>query len=127
MCFHRADAPPAVLPFALPAAAAGLAYLNARHAISYDWALIKPLLKTQILGAKLHERRDDFNLFYTLERQAKSANGNQTWIIFQGKRFTYAQAYENVLKYGTWMKTKGVQKVVSIHPNSDEILTASIG
>lgn len=109
-----ADVPLAVLPFALPAAAAGLAYLNARHALSYDWALIKPLLKTQVIGVRLHERRDDFNLFYRLENQAKSTNANETWIIFQGKRFSYAQAYENVLKYGTWMKTKGVQKVLFI-------------
>lgn len=110
--------PPAVLPYALPAAAAGLAYLNARHAISYDWALIKPLLKSQIIGIALHERRDDFNLFYTLERQAQSANGSHTWIIFEGRRFTFAQAYENVLKYGTWMKARGVQKVSSLHPNA---------
>jgi acyl-CoA synthetase (AMP-forming)/AMP-acid ligase II len=63
-----------------------------------------------VIQARRHERRDDINLFYALEEQAKSSNAGHTWIIFQDKRFTYAQAYEMVLKYGTWLKSKGVQK-----------------
>lgn len=98
------------LPYALPAAAAGLAYLNGRHSLTYDWRLLKPLLGSQLIAAKLHERRDDINLFYVLEKHAQSSNADHTWIIFQDKRYTYAQAYEMVLKYGTWLKTKGVQK-----------------
>jgi acyl-CoA synthetase (AMP-forming)/AMP-acid ligase II len=98
------------LPYAIPAAVAGLAYLNARHALTYDLGLLRPLIYAQVIAAKLHERRDDYNLFYTLESQAKSSNADHTWIIFEGQRYTYAQAYETVLKYGTWLKSKGVQK-----------------
>jgi acyl-CoA synthetase (AMP-forming)/AMP-acid ligase II len=98
------------LPYALPAVAAGLAYLNARHAVAYDWALLKPLLSAQLIRAALHDRRDDINLFYVLESHALGARADHTWIIFQGKHYTYAQSYETVLKYGTWLKSKGVVK-----------------
>ncbi|KAF2275998.1 long-chain fatty acid transporter-like protein [Westerdykella ornata] len=98
------------LPYAIPAAAAALAYLDGRHAISYDLKLLGPFVATQLFAAKRHERNDDINLFYALENHAKSANAGHVWIIFQGKQYTYAQAYEIVLKYGTWLKSKGVQK-----------------
>ncbi|USP82651.1 acetyl-CoA synthetase-like protein [Curvularia clavata] len=98
-----------VLPFALPAAAAGVAYLNGRHGFTYDWPMISALFGSQINGALL-ERRDQLNLFYELESHAQSSRANQPWIIFQGKRWTYAQAYDTVLRYGVWLKSKGIEK-----------------
>lgn len=97
------------LPYAVPAAAAGFAYLNGRFALSYDWSLLSSFLSSQISGF-WHERRDDINLFYTLEANAKSSNRDHTWIIYDGRSWTYAEAYDIVLKYGTWLKSKGVQK-----------------
>jgi hypothetical protein len=57
------------LPYALPAAAAGLAYLNGRHGFTYDWPLFSSLIISQISVA-FHERRDTLNLFYELELHA---------------------------------------------------------
>ncbi|RII23768.1 hypothetical protein CUC08_Gglean012593 [Alternaria sp. MG1] len=99
-----------VLPLALPAAAAGLAYLNGRHGFTYDWPLLSSFVGSSIAGA-LQERRDTLNLFYELEAHAKSSSrANHAWIIFQGKTWTYAQAYDVVLRYGNWLKSKGVEK-----------------
>lgn len=58
----------------------------------------------------LNERRDTLNLFYVLESHAKSSRSNHTWIIFEGRTYTYAQAYDTVLRYGAWFKSKGVEK-----------------
>lgn len=58
----------------------------------------------------LSERRDTLNVFYDLESHAKSSRGSQTWIIYQGQSWTYAQAYDIVLRYGAWFTAKGVKK-----------------
>ncbi|KAF1838842.1 acetyl-CoA synthetase-like protein [Decorospora gaudefroyi] len=97
------------LPYALPAAAAGLAYLNGRHGFTYDWPLLYSLVSSTVSGA-LHARRDTLNLFYELESRAQSSHSNHDWVIFQGRSWTYAQAYDVVLRYGTWLKSKGVEK-----------------
>lgn len=115
----------AALPLALPAAAAaaGLAYLNARYAVSYDYELLSSLVSAHIRG-RLDERNDRISLFYALEAQATSANRHRPWIIsaHSGEQWTYAEAYEIVLQYAAWLKTKGVRKedVVAIDfMNSD--------
>lgn len=79
--------------------------------MSYDLNLISSLISAQIRG-RLAERNDNINTFYTLEAQAKSSNRHRTCIISatSGEKWTYAEAYEIVLKYGTWLKHKGVQK-----------------
>ncbi|KAF1942149.1 acetyl-CoA synthetase-like protein [Clathrospora elynae] len=100
------------LPYALPAAAAaaaGLAYLDGRYGFTYDWLALSSLVKGTVGGTR-NERRDTLNLFYELESVAQSSRSNHTWIIFQGKTWTYAQAYDIVLRHGTWLKRKGVQK-----------------
>lgn len=102
---------PSALPLALalPAAAAGLAYLNARHGLSHDYHIIACFLRATI-GSNLQERRDTLNLFYELETQAQSSRSSHVWIVYQGQSWTYAQAYDIVLRYGTWLKSKGVEK-----------------
>ncbi|KAH7078990.1 hypothetical protein BKA63DRAFT_507522 [Paraphoma chrysanthemicola] len=99
------------LPFAIPAAAAtaGLAYLNARHGIAHDVPLLASYIRATINGIA-NERRDALNLFYELESHVQSSRSNHPWIIFQGRTWTYAQAYDIVLKYGVWFKHKGVEK-----------------
>ena len=71
--------------------------------------LLSALVRSSIDSA-VRQRRDTWNLFYELESHAKSSRANQTWIIFQGKSWTYAQAYDVVLRYGVWLKSKGVEK-----------------
>lgn len=97
------------IPYAIPAAAVGLAYLNARHGISYDWALLSAFARATINGIR-SERADTLNLFYELESHAQSSRANHAWIIFQGQSWSYAQAYDIVLRYGTWLKSKGVER-----------------
>ncbi|ORY05298.1 hypothetical protein BCR34DRAFT_572131 [Clohesyomyces aquaticus] len=97
------------LPYALPAAAAGLAYLNGKFALSYDYALLSSFA-TAAGGATVHEWRDNINVFHVLESHAQSSRAQHTWIIHHGRSWTYAEAYETVLRYGNWLKSKGVQK-----------------
>ncbi|KAH7126939.1 hypothetical protein B0J11DRAFT_505652 [Dendryphion nanum] len=89
-------------------AAGALAYLNGRFALTYDWPFLSSIVLLQ-LELPFRERRDDLNLFYALEYQAQTRPSN-TWIIFEGEQWTYGEAYEIVLKYGTWLKSKGVEK-----------------
>ncbi|KAF1974350.1 acetyl-CoA synthetase-like protein [Bimuria novae-zelandiae CBS 107.79] len=99
------------LPLALPAAAAGLAYLNARYSLAYDYKLLSTQLSAQSRNRRA-ECNDKLNLFYMLESHANSSNRHHPWIISgeSGEQWSYAEAYEIVLKYGTWLKSKGVQK-----------------
>ncbi|KAF3004282.1 hypothetical protein E8E13_008463 [Curvularia kusanoi] len=98
----------AALPLAVPAAAAGLAYLNARHGISYDWPLLSSFVSATI-GTVRAERRDELNVFYDLEALAQGSRADHPWIIFHGQKWTYKEAYDIVLKYGTWLRNRGVQ------------------
>jgi acyl-CoA synthetase (AMP-forming)/AMP-acid ligase II len=98
-----------VLPFALPAAAAGLAYVNARHGVAQDLAVVYKVVRAAIDGSQ-NERRDTLNLFYALEAHATSNRSGHPWIIFQGQTWTYAQGYDVVLRYGSWLKSQGVEK-----------------
>ncbi|KAF2823584.1 acetyl-CoA synthetase-like protein [Ophiobolus disseminans] len=112
------------LPLIVPAVAAGIAYLNARHGISYDISLLSAGGRSAVNGA-LNERRDRLNLFYELESHATSNRSNNTWIVFQGQTWTYAQAYDIVLRYGAWLKSQGVEKdeIVAIDfVNSDAFI-----
>lgn len=101
----------AALTLPAAAAAAGLAYLDGRFALSYDYGLLSSLISAQI-RLRFAERNDTLSLFYLLEAQAKSSNRHRPWIISgqSGEKWSYAEAYETVLKYGTWLKSKGVQK-----------------
>lgn len=90
---------------ALPAAAASLAYLNARTQFSGDCALISAIFKQHIEVVKA-ERRDRINLYYILEEHAKAkSTSNQAFFIYGGITWTYEEVYDIVLKYGTWLKT----------------------
>lgn len=55
------------------------------------------------------ERRDELNVFYEFEALAQGPRGNHPWIIFHGQTWTYKEAYDIVLRYGTWLRSRGVQ------------------
>ena len=96
-----------VVPLALaaPAAVAGLAYLNARTSFGYDMRLIGG---AAICNIKLNKRlaNDRLNPFYILEEHAQSSLGDKTFLIYDGRNWTYKEVYVTALKYGTWFKTK---------------------
>lgn len=97
---------PVPLPIVLPAAAASLAYLNAKSGFWYDFTQIKSIVKATI-RIKRGLKNDTINLFYLLESHAQSARyRNKAFLIFDGKTYSYAQTYDRVLRYGHWIKTK---------------------
>lgn len=92
------------LSLAVPAAAAGLAYLNAKHSLFYDALLISSKLKAEF-GIKSREKSGQLNVFYILEQHAKDKKASQrNCLIFEGRSWTYKEVYETALKYGTWLK-----------------------
>ncbi|KAI1736063.1 acetyl-CoA synthetase-like protein [Xylaria scruposa] len=98
---------PVTLPLALtiPAAAAGLAYLNAKTSFSYDAATIKGTVR----AAWRHNRResaDRLNAFYRLEEIANGKSASRVGLLFKDRSWTYAQMYDAALKYGNYLKTK---------------------
>lgn len=97
---------PVPLPIVLPAAAASLAYLNAKSGFWYDYALIKAIVKASI-RIRRGLRTDTINLFHVLESHAESARyANKAFLIFDGKTHSYAQTYDKVLRYGHWIKSR---------------------
>ncbi|KAK3367520.1 hypothetical protein B0H63DRAFT_442167 [Podospora didyma] len=99
------------LPFLAPAVAAAAAYINARCFVSYDISLIGALVPT-VVTATWRESRGRLNLFYRLEDLAlSSSDKNRIFLRFEDKTYTYAQAYDTVLRYANFLKVKrGVKK-----------------
>lgn len=92
------------LSIAAPAAAAGLAYLNARTSFSYDWNLLASLAAATI-KARVSERKDRVNAFYILEAHAQArSTANHPFVVYEGRTWTYKEVYDIVLKYGRWLK-----------------------
>lgn len=92
------------LTLAVPAAVAGASYLNARLSLWYDWHLLSCIVPTYAALA-YREKTDRLNPFYTLERHAQNkTSADRTLILFEGKSWSYAQTYEQVLKYGAWLR-----------------------
>lgn len=108
------------LSIALPAAGAAATYLNGKYGIADDARSIARLVRGS-LATKCLEFRDRVNAFYMLEDLAKnSSSANRTFLLLpsdfaaelgQRSQWTYAEAYETVLKYAAWLKQEfGVQK-----------------
>ena len=94
------------LAIAGPALLAGAAWLNAKTQFSYDCTLIKGILNADAQIA-LAEKRDRTSYFYSLEQHATTkSTADHTFLIYEGRTWTYKEAYDIVLRYGTWLKTK---------------------
>ncbi|KAK5123283.1 hypothetical protein LTR85_002713 [Meristemomyces frigidus] len=110
------DIPRAV---AVPAAAASLAYINAKFGVWHDVWTISSSVIYGIQMSKL-EKQDRVNDFYAFERHATdSKSWSRNFLIVptdpahpsKQTEWTYAEAYETVLKYARWLKeVHGVQK-----------------
>ena len=85
---------------------AGTAWLNAKTQFSYDVKLIRALLNAQVQLAT-GERRDRISPFYSLEQHATTkSTADHAFLMYQGRTWTYKEAYDIVLKYGTWLKIR---------------------
>ena len=118
------------LALSVPAALAGLSYLNARTSAFYDWASFSSGIGAQISCA-LKEKKDRLSGFYVLEDHAKGKLANKVFLVYEGKQWTFKDTYEIALKYGTWFKTKyGVksQEIVAMDfMNSEKFIFIWLG
>ena len=88
------------------AAAGSAAYLYARTLLGYDLHTLSSLLGAA-LNLTLAEKRDRLNPFYILEEHATSKkSATRPFIAYEGKEWTYKEVYDNVLQYGSWLKSK---------------------
>jgi len=116
---------------AVPAAAAGLAYLNAKTSFWYDMKLFKSLAPAgyQMVA---REKQDRLSQFYVLEKWATTKQtADRIFIKFQDKSYTYAEVYSLALRYGTWFRGRlGVKPkdVVAVDfMNSDQFIFIWLG
>ena len=122
---------PASIPLAysVPAAAALWSYLDAKYFLKEDVRKIYYLIAATLF-ASLKERRDELNPFYVLESWAQKTP-DKTFLLFEDKSFTYKDAYERVLKHGTWMKNRFAlesgQVVAMDFVNSDNFIWVWLG
>ncbi|PYH49029.1 putative long-chain fatty acid transporter [Aspergillus saccharolyticus JOP 1030-1] len=98
------EIPDMPLSLAAPVLATTLAYLNAKYSLFYDRMLIKVLLKIAV-NLRSGERRDKVNLFYKLESHAlNSKTRDRPFLVYNGRSWTFHEAYITVLQYGAWLK-----------------------
>lgn len=115
----------------MPAAAAGLAYLNARSSFWYDMLMMTSVIPA-VVSMAWRRRKGTMSIFYKLEENALSpATANHPFLLFGDNSYTYAQVYEKALRYGVWWKeTMGVERddVVALNfMNSDTFIFLWMG
>ncbi|EXJ81484.1 hypothetical protein A1O3_07777 [Capronia epimyces CBS 606.96] len=88
---------------AIPAALAGLAYLNARWRVSVDAHLLRSLAASRIAFQR-RERADRVNSFYLLEEHANNPKvADKPFIVYQGRKWTFKETYDTVLRYAGYL------------------------
>lgn len=99
------------LPLAVPAVAAAAAYINGRTLLSYDLSLVGSIIPT-MAHVLWWTNRGRLNFFYRLEDLATcKSSANRVFLRFEDKVYTYAQAYDTVLRYANWLQERrGVKK-----------------
>ncbi|TVY21745.1 Fatty acid transporter protein [Lachnellula arida] len=96
---------PVPLALAAPAAAASLAYINAKTSFFYDYCILSAAIKGRV-SARQREKEDRLSPFYDIEQHAQGKLAQKTLLSFEGRQWTYKEVYQTALKYGTWLKTK---------------------
>lgn len=105
LCYEISNPNPTAipLPVVLPAAAASLAYLNARWAVSNDWRILSSLSGARARQARL-EKKDRINVFYSLEEFATAPRtAKLPFLVFEGTTWSFRQTYDTVLRYAAWL------------------------
>ncbi|KAK5659225.1 hypothetical protein OQA88_1316 [Cercophora sp. LCS_1] len=102
---------PVSMSVAAPALAAVAAYINARFLVSYDLDMLGSVIPAALKMA-WWETRGRLNTFHRLEDLATSKSSeNRVFLRFEDKAYTYAQAYDTVLRFSNWLKERrGVKK-----------------
>lgn len=96
---------------AVPALAAAAAYVNAKSQLSYDLGMLRSVVPT-VANLAWWNNRGRLNFFYRLEDLATSpASADRDFLRFEDRAYTYAQAYDTVLRYASWLRERrGVTK-----------------
>lgn len=97
-----------VLPasLALPAAAASFAYLNARWRFPEDRRVLSAAFGTTFAFNR-RAKKDRVNSFYYLEEHVANPKvAHETFIVYDGKSWTFQQTYDTVLRYAGWLHSK---------------------
>lgn len=109
---------------AVPAAAAGLAYLNARTQFYYDAHLVSCAVPATA-HLFLRHRRDRLSQFYLLEDRASDPrSADRPFILFDGRTYSYKTVYERALQYGAWLRRRhGVKPkdIVALDMHNSEL------
>lgn len=88
------------------AALAGLAYLNARWRVSVDLSFARAVFKATSNFSK-REKAGRTNSFYLIEEHAQNPSiKDKTFIIYQGRAWTFAQTYDKVLQYAGYLHSQ---------------------
>jgi acyl-CoA synthetase (AMP-forming)/AMP-acid ligase II len=95
-----------ITALASPAALAALAYLNARWRLPVDINFFTSVIKAATTFSK-RERADRTNSFYLLEDHASDPRiKDKTFIIYQGRSWTFKQTYDIVLRYAGYLHSQ---------------------
>lgn len=110
---------------------AGLAYLSAKLQVGTDIRVIYAALRGWKIG-EAREKKDRLNYFYLLEETAQDKKlGDHVFVIFEGRKWTYKQTYDIVLRYGTWLRetydVKPKDIVAMDFENSDQFVFMWLG
>lgn len=96
---------------ALPAALAAAAYANARYGIFYDVLLLSSVVPT-VTDVYWRSCRGRLSPIYRLQSLATTpSSARRIFLRFQDKTWTYAETYDNVLRYANWLRQQRGIKV----------------
>ena len=115
----------------IPAAAAALAYLDAKSGFWYDRKMMRGAIRAT-WRHHVRERKNRCNSFYRLEELARDNTvAGRTFLLYNNRSWTYAQAYDMALRYGTYLRdTLGVKSkdivAIDLH-NSDNFVLVMFG
>lgn len=106
--------PPLALPIAATAAAiGGSLYLNAKHHLWSDITAgsLSNLPARANTYLTTQAAKQQMLTYLVFAEQATINRPNQTWLVFEGKEWTYRQFYEATNRVGHWLiKELGVKK-----------------
>lgn len=105
--------------------------MTAKTQLGYDLTLVKAHAGAH-LNVSAKEKRDRVNIFYVLEQHATTkATADHPFLVYEGKSWTFKEAYQIVLQYGTWLKTTyaiAPKEVVAMDfMNSDKFVFLCLG
>ena len=94
------------LHLAVPALTAAAAYINGKTLLHYDLDLLGSIIPS-VTRVAWWARRGRLNLFCRLEDLATAkSSADRIFLRFEDRTYTYAQAYDTVLRYAAWLRDR---------------------